>query len=104
MDIRERIISLAKQCGWNQEKLAKESRLTTITISYIYQGKIVPSFVTLQMICNAFGLTLSQFFYDDIEISYSEEQNILKRWNRLSGEQKKNLMEVMDKMVAVSKL
>ena len=99
MDIKERIIALANQRGWTKEDLAKESKLTLATSSLIYKGSITPSLTTLQMICDAFCITMSQFFYDDIEILYSEEQEILKRWNLLSGEQKKKLIEVMDEML-----
>ena len=97
--MKERIKTLAFRRGWTKEDLARESKLTLVTISLIYKGSITPSLATLQMICDAFGITLSQFFYEDIEILYSEEQGFLKRWNLLSGEQKKKLMEIMNKMV-----
>ena len=99
MDIKERIIELAAQRGWMKEDLAKESKLTSATISLIYKGSITPSYATLQMICDAFCITMSQFFYDDIEILYSEEQEILKRWNLLSAAQKKKLIDVVDEMI-----
>ena len=98
MDIKERIIALADQRGWTEEDLARESKLTLATISLIYKGSITPSFSTMKMLCDAFGITLSQFFYEDIEILYSEEQDLLKRWNLLSGEQKKKLIKIVDKL------
>ena len=56
-----------------------------------------PTFPTLEAICNAFQMTLSQFFCEDgnlIELT-DEEKELISRWKQLSAEQRKALLELM---------
>ena len=84
MDISERIKYLAGSRGWTEYRLVKESRLPASTIANI---------------CNAFGITLSQFFSDDEMVALSTDQReLLDQWSRLSGEQRalfQNLFKTM---------
>lgn len=48
--------------GWTEYQLAERSGLPQSTISSWYQKGMTPSFSSLEKICDAFGLTLSQFF------------------------------------------
>ena len=50
--------------GWTEYQLAERSGLPQSTISSWYQKGMTPSFSSLEKICDAFGLTLSQFFAD----------------------------------------
>ena len=99
MDISERIKYLAGSRGWTEYRLVKESRLPASTIANIYHRNTVPSISTLESICNAFGITLSQFFSDDEMIALSTDQReLLDQWSQLSGEQRalfQNLFKTM---------
>ena len=50
--------------GWTEYQLAERSGLPQSTISSWYKKGMTPSFSSLEKICEAFGLTLSQFFAD----------------------------------------
>ena len=51
--------------GWTEYELAERSELTHSTISSWYRNKLIPSIPSLEHICNAFGISLSQFFLKD---------------------------------------
>ena len=67
MDILAKIIELRNQKGWTEYKLSVESNIPQTTISSWFRKKVQPSVASLQAICNAFGITLSQFFAEDGE-------------------------------------
>lgn len=99
MDIPQRIKELAKARGWSEYRLAKETKLAASTISNIYHRDTVPSVATIEIICTAFGITLSQFFSNDNMISLNEEQEeLLDLWANIPIEQKTKLLELMRSM------
>ena len=56
--------------------------------------------ITLEKICTAFGITLSQLFAEeDAPVSLTEAQKkLLERWSRLSEEQQAVVFALIDKM------
>ena len=68
-------------------QLAEESGLTQSTISSWYRKNLVPSIPSLEKICQAFGITLAQFFSTD-ETSFSPDpvqRTLLEEAGRLDG-------------------
>ena len=61
---------------------------------------MVPTIPSLEKICVAFGITLSQLFAEgDILVSLTEsQQKLLDRWARLSEEQQAVVFALIDKM------
>lgn len=90
MDVIERINILKKERNWTDYKLSVESGLASSTIANIHRRHTVPSIPTLEAICNAFGITLSQFFNEnDTSVQLSQEQQELFRlWVSLTEDQK----------------
>ena len=70
MDILDRIVQLREESHWTEYQLAEKSGLTQSTISSWYRKKMTPSITSLQKICNAFGISLSQFFLEDGDRSH----------------------------------
>lgn len=68
MDILAKIIQLRNQKGWTEYKLSLESNIPQTTISSWFRKNVQPSVASLQAICNACGITLSQFFAEDGEL------------------------------------
>ena len=62
MDVLQRIDELRKGRGWSYYKLAEESGVTQSTIANMFARKSNPSIPTLGLFCNAFGITLAEFF------------------------------------------
>lgn len=99
MDIQERIRQLMNERQWTEYRLVKESGLPASTVANIFRRNTVPSIITLETICGAFGITLSQFFSEGNAISLTDEQmNLLTRWATLSDEQKQALISLIEKM------
>ena len=86
--------------GWTEYQLAERSGLPQSTISSWYQKGMTPSFSSLEKICDAFGLTLSQFFADgEARLALTPEQRgMLDKWTRLSPAQQRALLKLMDTM------
>lgn len=65
MSILDKITEMRVARHWSEYQLAEKSGLTQSTISSWYRKDLVPSIPSLTKICDAFGITLSQFFLDD---------------------------------------
>lgn len=65
MDILDKITELREERHWSEYQLAEKSGLTQSTISSWYRKGILPSIPSLEKLCDAFGLSLSQFFLED---------------------------------------
>ncbi len=98
MDVLKRIDDLIKERNWSDYRLAMESGLSSSTITNLRRRNTVPSIPTLEAICNAFGITLSQFFddqYNSICLN-AEQQDFYNKWIGLTAEQKKILYELIN--------
>ena len=70
-DIHKRIQELMEERGWSKYKLANECNMNTSTVySMLEDTEKAPSLSTIQMICDGCGITLGEFFKD--EVSYVE--------------------------------
>ena len=92
--------------GWTEYQLAERSGLPQSTISSWYQKGMTPSFSSLEKICDAFGLTLSQFFADGEALLALTpgQRGMLEKWLRLSPAQQRALFAVMDAMLGAAAL
>ena len=91
MNILDRITELRNMRNWTEYRLAEESDLPQSTINTWYKKKINPTIGPLEKICEAFGITLSQFFIEDCETAVtltSEQSNMLEHWSALNAEQR----------------
>ena len=78
-DILAAITSYREARGWSEYQLAERSGLPQSTISSWYRKNMIPSIPSLEKICTAFDITLSQFFAmeDDLCCELTEVQKIL---------------------------
>ena len=99
-DILAAITTYREERGWTEYQLAEHSGLPQSTISSWYRKNMVPTIPSLEKICVAFGITLSQLFAEgDNTVSLTEsQQKLLDRWARLSEEQQAVVFALIDKM------
>ncbi len=99
-NILEAITLYREDRGWTEYQLAEHSGLPQSTISSWYRKNMVPTIPSLEKICAAFGITLSQLFAEGEEpVSLTEPQRkLLERWSRLSAEQQAVVFALIDKM------
>lgn len=100
MDIQMRIQQLMDERGWSEYRLSKNSNLSQTTIANIFKRNNAPTLPTLEIMCNAFGITLAQFFSDGSEpIELTEQQKeLFKKWSTLNETQKEILLDLMNHM------
>ncbi|MEA5015892.1 MAG: helix-turn-helix transcriptional regulator [Candidatus Limiplasma sp.] len=97
MTVQERVRKRMRQMGWTEYRLAKTANLPQSTISHMFRRNNAPTYSTIEAICGAFGLTLSQFFAEEGEavILAPEEKELLSLWGRLSSERKNLIFKTM---------
>ena len=96
MDTLDKIRRLQGERGWTDYKLAQEAQISTNTLSSLFLRNSPPKLDTLQCICNAFSLTLAQFFLEDekIEVLSETEKEMLQAFRKLSSKQQHALIDV----------
>lgn len=67
MDVLKRIIDLREERHWTEYRLSEESEMTQSTISAWFRKNTLPSIPSLERLCDAFGITMSQFFLEEDE-------------------------------------
>ena len=99
-DILSAITQYREERGWTEYQLAEHSGLPQSTISSWYRKNMVPTLPSLEKICTAFGISLSQLFSEsDTPVSLTDsQQELLNRWARLSHEQQEVVLALIDKM------
>ena len=100
MDVQKRIRQLMAERGWSDYRLAKESNLSHSTITNIFNRNNAPTLPTLESVCSALGVTMSQFFTEGDEpvVLSSEQKIMLERFNTLSSTQRKVIIELLGNM------
>lgn len=99
-DILATITTYREERGWTEYQLAEKSGLPQSTISSWYRKNMIPTIPSLEKICSAFGITLSQLFSeenDTVSLTGSQKK-LLERWSRLTEEQQNVIFALIDKM------
>ena len=101
MDVLDRITQLRLERNWTEYQLAEKSNLTQSTISSWYRKNMLPTIPSLIRICDAFGITLSQFFLEDgendVKITITEQQHRLLQYAaRLDPDQYHALLKFLE--------
>ena len=99
MDVLDRILELRKERNWSEYRLAEESGITQSTISSWYRKNMIPTIPSLSRICDAFDITLSQFFLEDKEhtVFVNDIQiELLKSAEKLNEEQMRQLITFLN--------
>ena len=94
MDILKKINKLRLDRNWSIYRLSLESGIPQSTITNMFNRETLPSIPTLESICKAFGITMSDFFKDENEISSYEKKNseFLILIDKLSKQEKDALL------------
>lgn len=96
MDTLPRLRQLLQERGWTEYRLSKECGLAQSTIGNIFRRNTVPSISTLETICDAFGITLAQFFSEGDMVALTPElKEIFDCWVSMSPSQKTALLQMV---------
>ena len=102
MDFAERIQQLMHEHGDDTAyKLHINSDIPQSTISSIMNGTI-PTFATLDIFCNYFGISLAQFFADPEKDNFypltDRQRELIEKWCALTTEQQDLILNLIDHM------
>lgn len=100
-NILDKITQLRIEHHWSEYQLAEQSGLTQSTISSWYRKDILPSIPSLMKICDAFGITMSQFFLEnsDNTVLLNENQlKLLEAASKLDSRQYNSLIEFIQSL------
>lgn len=98
MTTLEKIEKLRTERGWSKNYMAMEAMLTQSTVNNLYVRNAEPKISTLQSLCNAFGITLAEFFSeenDQTNIKLKRDEELEKRISKLSDSQKDALLALL---------
>ena len=90
MNVLEKVKNMQLERGWSTYKLALESGLTQSTLSNMFARGTCPTVDTLEKICDAFGITLSEFFEESDRKTHvsKEELELLRKYRALTDKEK----------------
>lgn len=98
MDILEKIKDLTADRGWTIYKLSEASGISQSTLSNMFTRKTLPSITTLSQLCEAFNITLSEFFKENNNNS-DDEIFMLLKYRQLSITNKSIVLELINSML-----
>lgn len=97
MNVIEKIEKMKTERGWTDYELAQQAMITLSTITSMKARNSPPKLDTLQSICNAFGITLAQFFLEDESIDFlsDQEKALLEGFRKLPAHKKQALIDLL---------
>lgn len=97
MDVLKRILDLRMERGWSEYRLSVESEIPQTTISSWFRKQICPTVPSIEKICNAYNITLSQFFSNSENTVTLTEQQVflLEHFSKLTENQQKALLDFL---------
>lgn len=99
INVLQRIIDLREERHWTEYQLAEKSGLTQSTISSWYRKNMLPTIPSLTKICDAFGISISQFFLEDQSqavLLNEKELSLLKASSKLDSKQYDALLHFLE--------
>ncbi len=100
IDILQKITAQRVARNWTEYQLALHSGLPQSTISSWYRKNMLPSIASLQKICNAFDMSMAQFFSEgNLKELDNDQTELLEQWSLLTPEQKRPLLNLIQSIV-----
>lgn len=98
MDIIEKLNKLRLERNMSVYRLAELSGLNQSTLANTFSRGTVPSIKNLELLLDTLGLTLSQFFTEDEELTLlsQSEKELIKNFRRLPESIKNSVQEIVN--------
>lgn len=97
-DVINRIDALRYECGYSISKLADLSDIPESTLKSILSRKSCPKILTIYKLCDAFGITVWQFFlFPNKKTTFTKEYiSMLNKLDTLGPEQKQVILSAVE--------
>ncbi len=93
MNVSQRLIELRTLCGLTQNGLAERAGVSQTHLRRVELGEADITVGHLQLLCDAMGLTLKEFFNEP-----DETEELLVAIAKLSSQQKKQLLSFLNSL------
>ena len=97
-NVLQRIQELRVSRGWSVYALAKRSGIPQSTFATWYAKNLYPPVDKIEMICNALGITLQEFFSASDQGAGSKEFS--EKLLLLTEEQKEAVLRIVDMLIS----
>ena len=104
-NVLDTITSYREAQNWSIYDLASEAGIKPTTISSWYRKNIMPTLPTLEKLCDAFNVSVSEFFSvvesaerEPIVLTH-EQATMLEKWSALRPEQRDLIVQLIDTML-----
>lgn len=95
MNVLKRINELRLAKNWSVYRLSVEADLPQSTITNMINRETLPSITTLEAICKALGISISEFFQEEKENERTDYNELEKYFNQLPDETKKAVFNLI---------
>ncbi|MCF8023837.1 MAG: helix-turn-helix domain-containing protein, partial [Clostridiales bacterium] len=96
MEVGKRLKNIRKKRKYSQYRLAQKSGVSQSFLSSLEAGEKSPTINILGKICQALGISLSEFFSEETPEFPSYLKSLVKELRYLSPEQAQNLATFLD--------
>ncbi len=104
MDIAKRIKELMFERKWSKYKLAKECGVYITTVNAWLKGNYSPSLESVEDVCNAFGITLVEFFSGIEQNKLTPEQSsLLDKYQKVPENRRRLVINLIDILMEESR-
>ncbi len=98
IDYGAKFLELRKKNKLSQKDLATIAEVGQTTISEIEAGKKSPTAITIEKVCLALNITLSEFFAEERPELEPELRRLMETARKLSPEQIEHLQKLLESM------
>ena len=97
--VNEKINRMCEARGWTLYQLSDRTEIPYSTLNSAINRNAAPKIDTLQRICDAFGISLAQFFMEDeqLEILSLEEKKLVTLFRKLTENKLRAIIEILEK-------
>lgn len=91
--VANRIVELSREHSMTKYRLSQLSGISQTALANILSNESIPTIMTLEKICDAFGITLAQFFtIEGCPDLTDEQKELLETWNTLETKEREILI------------
>lgn len=104
-NVLDTITSYREARNWSIYDLASEAGIKPTTISSWYRKNVMPTLPTLEKLCEAFNISMSEFFSvvesgeREPVVLTQEQATMLEKWSALRPEQRDLIVQLIDTML-----
>ncbi len=98
MDVLKKINKLRLDRNWSVYKLSVESGVSQSTLTNMFNRETLPSITTLESICDAFSMTMSEFFDEETDEVKLTDINVIELYHSIPRESQKTVVELMQQL------